>query len=341
MDNFTKKWQDFHAGSLSKKEAVEFLYFLESDLGKAKFQKLLKRTWMDQEEEKSTKDNPTANPTSSTSNNSAAHREKGDFFNKFSIIKITKFKTFIKYAACLLALILVLKHLDFLPDLTGNQTKESAETVWISKSNPKGIKSKILLPDSSWVYLNAGSKIQYPENFIENRDVHLEGEAFFEVYEDKDHPFVVKTFHVKTQVLGTSFNINSMNPESIEIGLATGSLKIINSASGKEIQLVPGEGSNVNPTNDEMEKYNVDILTLSQWKEGILHFDNEDFLRAIKKLENWYGVQITVTGEIPKGTCNGTFQKQTYLSNVLKVLGHAMDFNFEINKNQVTINTKK
>lgn len=341
MDNFTKKWQDFHEGSLSTKEAVELLHFLESDLGKAKFQKLLKRTWTDQEEEKPIQDNPTFKPISTSLNSSTTQSKKGDFFNKFTTIKISRFKTFVKYAACLLAFILILKNLDFLPDFTGNEIKELPETVWISKSNPKGIKSKILLPDSSRVYLNAGSQIKYPDNFIENRHVYLEGEAFFEVYEDKEHPFVVEALHVKTQVLGTSFNINSLYPGSVEIGLATGSIKILNATTGKELLLAPGEGSKIIPANDEMEKYKVDPETISQWKEGILHFNNENFERVIKKLENWYGVQINVTGEIPKGTCNGTFQKHTYLTNVLKVLGHALDFSFDIDKNQVTINTKK
>ncbi|WP_339925293.1 FecR domain-containing protein [uncultured Cyclobacterium sp.] len=340
MDNFKKKWQDFHDGNLSKKEAVEFLHFLESDLGRANFQKLLELTWRDQDEKKSTIDNPTASPYSSKLNSKATQKKKHDFFNKFSILKISNFKIFIKYAACLFALILVLKHLDILPGITGQISKESAEPVWISKSNPKGVKSKILLPDSSWVYLNAGSQIQYPENFIENRYVYLKGEAFFEVFEDKEHPFIVEAFHVKTQVLGTSFNINSLDQESVEIGLATGSLRIMDSSSGKELLLAPGEGSKIIPSNDDIEKYKIDPEVISVWKEGILHFENENFERAIKKLENWYGVQITVKGKIPKGTCNGTFQKNTYLSNVLKVLGHALDFKSEIDKNQVIINTK-
>lgn len=339
MDNFTKKWQDFHEGKLSKKEAIEFLHFLESDLGKRSYQKLLKETWAEEEEIKSIKVTHLSKPSRSKSNKDLPSNNTEDFFNSFHSTKISAFKSIFKYAACIVALLLVLKTLDFWADRNKEEKKVEQEVVWLSKSNPQGIKSKILLPDSSRVYLNAGSEIKYPENFIVNRQVILKGEAFFEVFRDKDHPFTVEASHIKTQVLGTSFNVNSVFPESVEIGLATGSLKILNASSGEELILAPGEASNIASGQGEMIKYSVDPKKIAPWKEGILHFNNEDFERVVKKLENWYGVEITVKGEIPKEKCNGDFQKNTYLTNVLNVLGHALNFHFDINMNQVTINT--
>ena len=339
MDNFTKKWQDFHEGKLSKKEVIEFLNFLESDLGKSCYQKLLKATWAEEEEIKSVKKTQFSKAPSSKSHIDLPSTNDKDFFNRFYPSKIAAFKSIFKYAACLMALLMVFKTIDFWPDRLMQESKVEQEIVWLSKSNPQGIKSKILLPDSSWVYLNSGSEINYPENFAINRQVILKGEAFFEVFSDKDHPFTVEASHIKTQVLGTSFNVNSLFPESVEIGLATGSLRILNGSSGEELILSPGEASNIPTGKEEMIKYNIDPKKIAPWKEGVLHFNDESFERVVKKLENWYGVEITIEGDIPKEKCNGDFQKNTYLTNVLKVLGHALNFNFDINKNQVTINT--
>ena len=287
MDNFTRKWQKFHEGSLSKKEAVEFLHFLESDLGKAKFESLLTKIWTDQGRINPQESSPLSNPSSSLN----------------------------------------------------NTTNEGSETVWVTKSNPKGVKSRILLPDGTRVYLNAESQIKYSNNFIKNRFVILDGEAFFDVIEDKNHPFIVEASHIKTTVLGTSFNVNSHYPESVEIGLATGALKVTNSATGKELLLAPGEASRVVDDNSKMEKNKVEPEQIAQWRKGVLFINNEKFDRVIKKLENWYGVHITVIGDRPTGTCSGTFEKNAYLSNVLNVLAHALNFSYEIDKKQVTINT--
>ncbi|GAB3004427.1 FecR family protein [Cyclobacterium sediminis] len=339
MDNFTKKWQDFHEGKLSKKEAIEFLHFLESDLGKRSYQKLLKETWAEEEEIKSIKGTQLSKTFRPKSDKDLPSKNNEDFFNSFHSTKISALKSILTYAACLIALLLVFKNLGFWLERNKEERKIEQEIVWLIKSNPRGIKSKILLPDSSWVYLNAGSEIKYPENFVVNRQVILTGEAFFEVFRDKDHPFTVEASHIKTQVLGTSFNVNSVFPESVEIGLATGSLKILNPSTGEELILSPGEASNISSDKGEMKKYSVDPKKIAPWKEGILQFNHEDFERVVKKLENWYGVEITIKGETPKEKCNGDFPKNTYLTNVLNVLGHALNFSFDINKNQVTINT--
>tara|TARA_R110002049_G_scaffold39336_2_gene121083 strand:+ start:319 stop:1332 length:1014 start_codon:yes stop_codon:yes gene_type:complete len=333
MDNFTRKWQKFHEGSLSKKEAVEFLHFLESDLGKAKFESLLTKIWTDQGRINPQESSPLSNPSSSLNS------KKDNFFKKFTSYDISRIGTLFKYAACLLAFFLLLKNIDLLPNFSINTTNEGSETVWVTKSNPKGVKSRILLPDGTRVYLNAESQIKYSNNFIKNRFVILDGEAFFDVIEDKNHPFIVEASHIKTTVLGTSFNVNSHYPESVEIGLATGALKVTNSATGKELLLAPGEASRVVDDNSKMEKYKVDPEQIAQWRKGVLFINNEKFDRVIKKLENWYGVHITVIGDRPTGTCSGTFEKNAYLSNVLNVLAHALNFSYEIDKKQVTINT--
>jgi ferric-dicitrate binding protein FerR (iron transport regulator) len=195
------------------------------------------------------------------------------------------------------------------------------------------------LADSIRVSLNAASLLRYSKNFTENRHVFLEGEAFFDVVEDKNIPFTVETSAVTTKVLGTSPNINFFYPESIELAFVSGALKLMNGISGKELLLSPGEGSNIVSGTGEMDKFQIDPAEIGQWKQGILRFNNDPFDKVINKLETWYGGDITVIGKFPEKTCTGTFQKNTYLSNVLKVFGHALEFSSNINQNQVTIHT--
>jgi hypothetical protein len=339
MKKFIQNWQNFHAGKLSRKEAIEFIRFLDSENGKIKFQKLLERIWTEQIEKPDGNELVKEQETPPKSAHKTVKKNRGNFLKIVSDFKKTTIQSYFRYAACLMAIFLLMKSRDYLPGFSADEANDSPKIEWISKVNPKGIKSRFLLPDSTLVVLNAGSQLQYSNNFIENRYVFLEGEAFFDVTEDKNNPFVVETSTVTTKVLGTSFNINSYDPESFEVGLVTGALKISNELTGKELFLLPGEGSKIVSGTDKLDKFPVDPTEIGQWKEGILRFNNEPFEKVIEKLENWYGVEITVTGKLPEKTCTGTFQKNTYLSNVLKSLGHALKFSSKINKNQVTIKT--
>ena len=75
---------------------------------------------------------------------------------------------------------------------------------------PYGMVSSLTLPDSSKVWLNAGSTLKYPTAFTSNvREVEMSGEAYFEVHADKEHPFIVNTGDLKVTATGTAFNICS------------------------------------------------------------------------------------------------------------------------------------
>jgi transmembrane sensor len=115
----------------------------------------------------------------------------------------------------------------------------------VLKENPRGRKSIVQLPDGSMVRLNSESRITYPEHFAHHeRVVHLVGEAFFEVTEDKESPFSVVTGNINTTVLGTSFNIQAWQDDStINISLAEGKVSVsqIGSSNGQAYYLNPGD----------------------------------------------------------------------------------------------------
>lgn len=145
-----------------------------------------------------------------------------------------------------------------------------------------GSKTKMQLPDGTTVMLNAGSNISYNEIFNSNtREVHLSGEAYFDVTHDKERPFIIHTNSLDIRVLGTAFNVRSYpNEKTTETSLLRGSVEIsIHDNPGKKIILKPNEKLVMNNEVQE-EKINQPvrekeedraIMTLSK-----IHFSRKD-----------------------------------------------------------------
>lgn len=105
--------------------------------------------------------------------------------------------------------------LSYRPTVTTQQHEEENVDESPVKSNelviPRGGENTVLLADGTTVHLNAGSKLLYPVRFVgKRRIVTLEGEAYFDVRKDEEHPFVVRTRFGEVTVLGTAFNINAL-----------------------------------------------------------------------------------------------------------------------------------
>lgn len=162
---------------------------------------------------------------------------------------------------------------------------------------PYGKTSEIILSDGTHVWLNAGSKLVYPDSFEgKNREVLLVGEAFFDVKTDEDHPFIVQTSDVRIKALGTKFNVSSYNSDKlIEAVLTEG--KIILEENNQGIlsfskELVPGQLVYYNKTSKESDIKNVDVDNYILWKDGIYKFESTDLNRITKKLERYYNLNI-------------------------------------------------
>jgi len=209
---------------------------------------------------------------------------------------------------------------------------------WITKSNPKGQKSKIHLPDGSIVILNAESDIRFSIDFGKSeRDIFLKGESFFEVAKDSLLPFRVFSGELVTTALGTSFNINSYDKDRVNVQLATGQVKVFKEKLKSEsLVLHPGEEV-IMEGHGQMRKRNFDRQTAFLWKDGTLKFTDASFSEFKVTLERWYGVEIGVKGTpASKMNISGKF-KDKYLSNVLESLGFAYGFDFKIAQKKVTI----
>ncbi len=110
---------------------------------------------------------------------------------------------------------------------------------------PYGSRSVVTLSDGTRVWLNAGSRLIYPSKFVDkSREVFLVGEAFFDVKENKNQPFVVKTIDVQVEVLGTRFNVMAYPEDfAVQTVLEEGSVEIKSNGAGRKekgLTLEPG-----------------------------------------------------------------------------------------------------
>ncbi|MEP0712276.1 MAG: FecR domain-containing protein [Algoriphagus sp.] len=211
---------------------------------------------------------------------------------------------------------------------------------WLTYSTNPGVKSTITLSDGSKVTLNAGTTISYVQNFAgESREIFLEGEAFFEVAHDTIKPFIVHTEDIVTKALGTSFNIKANKSEKIAISLVTGKVEV-KSQEVLEFQdyLTPGEQVNTFAKGNSWEKGSFDKERVTAWMNQTIIFDETPLPEAIKILENWFGVTITVNHFKDQNlTLSGKFKNET-LANILEGLSYTARFTYEINGNKIQIN---
>jgi ferric-dicitrate binding protein FerR (iron transport regulator) len=212
---------------------------------------------------------------------------------------------------------------------------------------PNGARTLVTLPDSSSLWLNAGSKVSYNQEFgITNRDIVLEGEAFFDVRK-KNVPFTVQTTAYNITVLGTAFNVKAYHEDDLmSTTLLRGSLKVDRiTASGikEEFLLQPNEklvlrGSPAQRNSEPMvlEK-NIDAIAEADWKDGWLTVRGESLGDLAKKIERIYNVRIHFADEKLKTyRYNGRIQ-QFSLEQVLHALTLTSPIKFVIDEKSVTL----
>jgi len=162
---------------------------------------------------------------------------------------------------------------------------------------PYGKTSEIILPDGTHVFLNAGSRLIYPEFFADKtREVFLVGEAFFDVEHNEQQPFIVQTTDIRIRVLGTQFNVSAYPSDNIiETVLTEGKVYLEQNNTGMFSQttdLMPGQLAAFNKTDRTTRLEEVDIENYTLWTEGLLKFESTDLSRVVKRLERYYNIRF-------------------------------------------------
>ena len=226
-----------------------------------------------------------------------------------------------------------------------------------------GSRTNLVLPDSTQVWLNAGSRISYDKNFgAALREVTLTGEAFFDVARNAGRPFVIHTARIDITVLGTRFNVKSYPSErTTEATLIRGSIEVsIKDRPTEKIILKPNEKLVV--ANDDSALHrnnftrpgvaaneslvairkptyemNTGAVIETSWVENKLIFQDEAFRDLARQMERWYGVSFRFTNSRQEEwRFTGNFQKET-IQQALDALKLTEAFNYTIQENQITI----
>ncbi|MDN3690502.1 FecR family protein [Cyclobacterium jeungdonense] len=210
---------------------------------------------------------------------------------------------------------------------------------YLTHTTVPGVKSHLTLSDGSRVILNSGSELRYLKNFEKGgREVFLKGEAFFDVAKDLQRPFRVHSRKTTTTALGTSFNVKAYEGETLGVSLLTGKVAVNSEGNLEEpVLLVPGEALKIDTEKNRLVKSAFNPDRVIGWTKKRIVFKETPLLEAIRVLENWYGVQIRIVNRPGNRVLlSGKFQDET-LENVLEGLKFSARFDFDIEKENVTI----
>lgn len=208
---------------------------------------------------------------------------------------------------------------------------------------PMGGKAQFFLPDSSQVWLNAGSSIEYPLNFAkEKRDVKLSGEAFFDISKDPNRPFIVNTQKMDVHVLGTSFNLSAYdNDPFVSTTLVTGKISAKLKGRNKEIEIIPGQRLMLCNDNMSYKITRIDTSLYTDWRKGKMRFERTPLNEALRKLARWYDVPIEVgTGDLADLTLTATITLEP-IDKVLKLMSVALDIDYRKEGRVIILSKKK
>jgi len=263
----------------------------------------------------------------------------------------------------------------------GASEKQAAERMVASGDKSEistryGSRTKLLLPDSTQVWLNSGSKLSYDKTYGNGtREVTLSGEAYFDVVKNPAHPFVIHTSSINIKVLGTAFNVKSFpNEKNTETSLIRGSIEVtFKNRPAEKIILKPNE--KLVTANEELLKDSTQkgllaektkpLLPKSQgrqeplvlvshltyephdstvvetsWMDNKLIFRSETFDELAIKMERWYGISIRFADEgIKPRRLTGVFENES-LQQALKALQLITPFSYKMNKSEVIISSK-
>lgn len=198
---------------------------------------------------------------------------------------------------------------------------------------PMGVRTKFQLPDGSTGFLNSGSRLKYPVQFIGERKVELVGEAFFDVVHNKEIPFHVNTRNLDIKVLGTTFNIiANENEPTEEIVLQTGKVDV-SGLNGKQIAVLnPNEQIILDIEKQTVQHKKVEAAQYTSWKEGKLVFRNENMQQVARRLSRWYNAEVVVDDRLLDNyTFHATFIDEP-LDEVLKMFSITTPLCFEEEK---------
>lgn len=347
-------------GSASDNEMQEAWAWIETSGENRKYYERMRDIWL-------------SVSVSQTTNEKQANNQWEKFASMHNIIEkqhnITEPKTFLPRFIRIAAVIIVIFALGA---VTGKfyfkENIPAAVREFYIVEAPRGAKSFVTLADGTKIWLNAGSRISYQRSYNqENRNVFLEGEAYFEVAKNKEIPFYVYSSGIVVKAIGTAFNVKAYPEEGIvETTLVEGSVSVESTgktgAKGK-ILMQPNQKASFYKANREMiveektaekeeeiapipikakierveVKKEVDTELYTSWKDKRWVFEKQRFEDFAVILERLYDVKVVFKDEeIKNYRLSGSLQEEN-LEQVLQAIQFTIPLDYKINHNEVTI----
>lgn len=226
--------------------------------------------------------------------------------------------------------------------LYSKNSSASKEIKYNTLSVPRGGEYFLELSDGTKVWLNSETTLRYPVEFVGNeRRVELSGEAFFEVTRNEKAPFLVESGEQTVKVLGTEFNISSMNENLfIYTTLVRGSVEVyLKSKPNERKMLIPNEQSYTNVTESLISKRKVDPYQFIAWKEGRFVFEDQNLGEIMKTLSKWYNVEVVFAREDLKSIrFTGNLPRYSSFNEILTKIGKTNEVKFKIENRTIIIN---
>jgi transmembrane sensor len=218
--------------------------------------------------------------------------------------------------------------------------EEQNKIVWSLIRSAPGHFDKIVLSDNTIVYLHPGTILKAPQEFKGHlREVQLiDGEALFEVRHDQEHPFIVVSGNLKTQVLGTSFIIKNYHQlAAIQVSVATGKVAVMN---GKILLgfLTPRQQLTFNRLTSQTDFGTTSSALAENWKSGEYVLDNASMQELALALQNIYGYRVIIkTPSLQKSNITIQFNMKDSIQDILDQLKLIHQVKYNIKNKEVIL----
>ena len=220
---------------------------------------------------------------------------------------------------------------------TNTTNTTTATTAYNTLTVQRGSRiAHLTLSDGTKVWLNAGSSLRYPVAFNgPDRKVEVTGETYFEVAQDKLHPFVVNKGDNTIKVLGTHFNVNAYDEEGpMKVTLLEGAVRVSTNKNNSLLQ--PGQMAIMDQNKPIDVLNNADLERVMAWKNGYFNFSNADIQTIMRELSRWYGLEL-VFNNVTNERFHVEINRDIPLSKVLRILEMTDKIHFTISGNKVTV----
>lgn len=211
---------------------------------------------------------------------------------------------------------------------TSPAPKKAVTVSALTKKTTDRSESKfILLEDSTRVWLNAASSLEFPDEFnSKTREVYLSGEAYFDVKHADKIPFIIHTGNVSTTVLGTAFNIKAYpGQKNIVVSVSRGKVKV-SRKNEPVITLVHGQQVKIEDRGTGVVEKVIPVNGIASWQQGAIEYDDETFEDIIADMERIYNTTISLQNNSIRGLKVSTsFKKEIGVEQALQVLSKLTD----------------